>query len=141
MRPWAAVLWIGLCLASLGWLFTRARLPSGAAGEDCAAATAEALRALRPRVPPRAVIAFVGVATTGGCNPRMIAGRVLAPALVLVDDPDGIAWIRASGPVVPVAPALVLAWGAEGERWIAGHPDARLVASEGPARLLARPTP
>ncbi len=130
----AGALWLGLCASGVVGL-ARLRFPA----HDCAPPLRAELETLRASLPPRSVVFYAGPLVEEGCSPYYLAQHALAPALVLaVDRADVYLELRDSDLVVTEQPAVVLAFGREGRRWLQAHPDYLPARRAGDAVLAVR---
>lgn len=112
-------------------------------GPDCVARQKARFERVRPLIPSRGVLAFVGPNLIGEegdqCSVGYVAQRTLAPVL-LVDRGDGEFFERARSQdfvIPPTQPlALVDMSSREGADWRANNPDYQLVADVGDGIFL-----
>ena len=113
--------------------------PLLAARPDCAPRFDAEMAALRPLLPARGVLAYVGPRDVDGCHPMYVAQYALAPVWIAeMGAPDDRAlWRRRGAHALPMDPALVIAYGDEGRAWLAASPRHRVLAAPSRELVLA----
>lgn len=136
-RSAAYLLWLGLCASGLVALAREWPFPTG--GPDCAPRLRAELESFRAALPHRSVIFYVGPELHDGCSPYYLAQHALAPSIVLEPGraESYLAW-RDHDLVVPLDPAVVLAFGPAGRRWLRERPEYLPARRAGEAVLAVR---